>query len=226
MPGMDFFKLIQSLDELVYEVLSWLLFYPRTLWAMLRRPVTTMNSAETELTEDVKTQFDDMIGPPLFLALTLTLIHLVELQVVGQDSRVTSTTGFSKFISNDTNLLVLRIVLFGLLPLTVARRLLKVQGLRLDKEALRAPFYAQCYAAAIYAILFNAGLFLLQNKTIANPAAWGVGVAGIAVAWFLAVETIWFRRKLAVGVGRGLWNAFVVFAEWMGILLLIGLVIR
>lgn len=223
---MDFFKLIQSLDELVYEVLSWLLFFPRTLWLLVRRPVTTMISVEGELAEDATTQFDDQIGPPLFLALTLTLIHIVELQVVGQASEVTSKEGINRFISNDTNLLVMRIVLFGLLPLTAARRLLKVQGARLEKEALRAPFYAQCYAAAIYAILINAGYFVMAATGIAHPLAWGLALIALGVLWFLVVETIWFRRKLAVGPGKGLWNAVIALLEWFGILLLIGIIIR
>lgn len=221
---MDFFKLIKSLDELVYEVLSWLLFFPRTLWLMIARPVATMVSVETELTEDEELQFDDMIGPPLFLALTLALIHIVELNVVGQDSMVTSKEGFNKFISNDTNLLVLRVVVFGLLPLTVARRLLRIRGERLDKKELRAPFYAQCYAAAIYAIVLNAGFFTLQAK-IPHPAAWGLSLIGIAVFWLVAVETKWFHVKQQFGWVPSLWNAIVIFVEWLGVLIIMFLLI-
>ena len=35
---MNFFNLLQSLDELLYEVMSWLVFYPMTLWRVLVRP--------------------------------------------------------------------------------------------------------------------------------------------------------------------------------------------
>ncbi len=90
---MDFFKLIKSLDELVYEVLSWLLFFPRTLWRILRHPAATMLAAERELQQPEEDQFNDMIGPPLFLALTLAVIHIVELNVVGQDAMVTRKDG-------------------------------------------------------------------------------------------------------------------------------------
>ena len=32
---MDFMKLLKSLEELLYEVVSWLVFYPLTLWHSL-----------------------------------------------------------------------------------------------------------------------------------------------------------------------------------------------
>ncbi len=36
---MNFFNLLQSLDELLYEVMSWLVFYPITLWRTLVHPL-------------------------------------------------------------------------------------------------------------------------------------------------------------------------------------------
>lgn len=222
---MDFFKLIKSLDELVYEVLSWLLFFPRTLWRILTRPAATMLAAEAELEQAEGDQFNDMIGPPLFLALTLAVIQIVELNLVGQDELVTRKDGFAKFISDDTNLLVLRIVLFGLLPLTVARRLLKVRGQEVEKNGLRAPFYAQCFAAAMYATLFNVGAFVI-GSTMEHRLLLGLAIITIAILWFVAVETAWFRVKLACGTGRALWNAVVVFVEWLAVLGLITILIR
>jgi len=29
---LDFIGIIRSLEELLYEVMGWLIFYPRTLW--------------------------------------------------------------------------------------------------------------------------------------------------------------------------------------------------
>jgi hypothetical protein len=36
---MDFMRILQSLEEFLYEVMSWLVFYPRALWRTLRHPV-------------------------------------------------------------------------------------------------------------------------------------------------------------------------------------------
>jgi hypothetical protein len=45
---MDFFKLLQSLDELLYEIMSWLIFYPITLWRAVTRPRVTMDRIESD----------------------------------------------------------------------------------------------------------------------------------------------------------------------------------
>ena len=36
---MDFMKIIESLDEALYTVMGWLVFYPLTLWRALVRPL-------------------------------------------------------------------------------------------------------------------------------------------------------------------------------------------
>ena len=43
---MEFLKFIRSLEELLYEVMTWMLFYPRTLWRVLRRPLALAAQAE------------------------------------------------------------------------------------------------------------------------------------------------------------------------------------
>jgi hypothetical protein len=45
---MDFLKLIRSLDELLYEIMSWLIFYPVTLWRALTRPLKMMDYSDAE----------------------------------------------------------------------------------------------------------------------------------------------------------------------------------
>ena len=43
---MDFMKLIESLDEALYSVMSWLLFYPLTLWRTIVQPLNMMAYAD------------------------------------------------------------------------------------------------------------------------------------------------------------------------------------
>ena len=39
---MNVLTILRSVEELLYEVMSWLLFYPRTLFMTLRHPLRTM----------------------------------------------------------------------------------------------------------------------------------------------------------------------------------------
>lgn len=223
---MDFFKLIKSLDELIYEVLSWMLFYPITLLAALRRPLTAMLDAERELSLPDEERFRRLLGPPLFLFLTLVVIHVIEL--LSGDPTGTEllrrNNGLSRFIRDDSTLLVLRVVVFGLLPLTAARRLLRIRRQPLDKEHLRGLFFGQCYPCAIYALLLSGAGFALQLKL---PPHIVLSIAGallaIAVAWFLAVETRWFAIKQQQSYLRGFGNAVVVFLEWLALALVIAI---
>jgi hypothetical protein len=79
----DFMKLIASLDEALYGVMSWLVFYPITLWRTLRHPWEMMDYADRELTDDEEEQYTDAIRPPLFLLLSVLLSHGIELALVG-----------------------------------------------------------------------------------------------------------------------------------------------
>ena len=42
-------KLLKSLEELLYELVSWLLFYPITMWRSVLKPLNMMRYADTEL---------------------------------------------------------------------------------------------------------------------------------------------------------------------------------
>ena len=64
---MNFMQLITSLDELLYEVMSWLIFFPVTLWRALRRPVEMMVYADTELSDAEDQQYIDTLNPPMLL---------------------------------------------------------------------------------------------------------------------------------------------------------------
>ncbi|MFN3863205.1 MAG: hypothetical protein ACK4RT_02870 [Erythrobacter sp.] len=74
---MDFMKLLKSLEELLYEVMVMLVFFPRTLFLTLRHPQRMMDYADTELGDVQTEQYNDTLSPPLFLMICLLLGHVV-----------------------------------------------------------------------------------------------------------------------------------------------------
>ena len=44
---MDFMRILQSLEEFLYEVMSWLVFYPRALWRTIGHPVAVAVYADS-----------------------------------------------------------------------------------------------------------------------------------------------------------------------------------
>ena len=195
---MNFFNLLQSLDELLYEVMSWLVFYPVTLWRTLVRPLKMMDYSDVEQGDKADQQYTDTLSPPLFLLLSLILVHAAEIALVGNDAVVASKVGLSGLVSNNTDLIILRIVSYSLFPVMMATRMVRAQTLRVDRDTLRAPFYSQCYVAAVLAILLGTSEILIKLAHDWSVLAGG-GLALFGLLWFGFLQTAWFNQHLKCG---------------------------
>lgn len=195
---MNFFNLLQSLDELLYEVMSWLVFYPVTLWRTLVRPLKMMDYSDGEQGDRPDQQYTDTLSPPLFLLLSLILVHAAEIALVGNDAVVASKVGLSALVDNNTDLIILRIVSYSLFPVMMATRMVRAKRLRVDRDTLRAPFYSQCYVAAVLAILLGTSEILIKLAHDWSVLAGGaLGLA--ALLWFGFLQTAWFNQHLKCG---------------------------
>lgn len=195
---MNFFNLLQSLDELLYEVMSWLVFYPVTLWRTLVRPLKMMDYSDGEQGDKPEQQYTDTLSPPLFLLLSLVLVHAAEIALVGNDAVVTSKVGLSALVSTNTDLIILRIVSYSLFPVMMATRLVRARSVQVNRDTLRAPFYSQCYVAAVLAILLGVSEILIKLEHIWSALA-GAGLAIFALLWFGLLQTAWFNQHLKCG---------------------------
>jgi hypothetical protein len=209
---MNLFSILKSLDELLYEVMSWLVFFPITLWRIIRHPLDMMNYSDVEQQDAESDQYTDTLSPPLFLLLALIISHALEIALVGENGLITSKHGLASLISNDTNLIALRIVLFSLFPLAMSVRLVRGLHLRLDRDTLKAPFYSQCYAAALFAL--GTGLAtLLISQHERNILLAGLALQIVVLAWYGILQTLWFSRHLRVGKLRGFAQASWAMVE-------------
>ena len=64
---MDLIRLLRSLEEFLYELVGWLVFYPRTLWRVLVRPGEVARYTRGEFAKDPEHRFADAISPVLML---------------------------------------------------------------------------------------------------------------------------------------------------------------
>jgi hypothetical protein len=211
---MNFFSLIQSLDEMLYQAASWLLFYPITLWRMISAPLKTMKAAERELSESEAKQFDDVVAPPLFLLLSILVVHTIELGTVGENGIVASTRGLSRLISGDTSLIIFRIFMFSILPLAASAQLIQARGARIDARALKGPFYAQCYAAGIF-VLLSDGLALLIERHLSFEDPHYYAILAASLIWLLVVEARWFVAELGCSLMKGFGLAATMIVQWV-----------
>lgn len=195
--SLDFMNLLKSVEELLFEVVSWLLFFPLTFWKCVRHPLRMMAYAETELTADTTSRFAAALSPPIFLFLTLVLAHFVELRFGMPERELTGA------FADQRNLLLFRAVLFSFFPLILAAQRVLRLGRPLTRETLRPAFYSQCYVAAPFALSFDLAI------TIGRHAETGATLVGSAIflcglAWYVAVLTRWFVSDVGMQPGTAI----------------------
>jgi hypothetical protein len=219
--SMNFFQFLKSLDDLLYEVVSWLAFYPITLWRTLRHPIAMMDYAMAELGKPDEERFDDALSPPILLLLTVLVTHGIELALVGQSKLVSETSGFAGLISDDTSLILLRLVAFATFPLILAVHTVRKQRVPLTRASLERPFFAQCYGTAPFA--FGLSLAATFWQVPSRPTQMlALSLFLLGMIGFIVVQTAWFRKELNGGVGIGLWNALVGYLKALAFMIALG----
>src|ERR1700759_951456 len=104
---MDLSRLLKSLEELIYELVSWVVFYPLTMWRSIVAPQAMMRYAESELLDKVQDQITYTFSPPLFLWVTLFTANLLNNALVHQ-----TAPKVPAFLANDVNMVIFRAILF------------------------------------------------------------------------------------------------------------------
>ena len=216
---MDFMRLLKSLEEALYEIVTWLLFYPLTMWRSIFHPQAMMRYADAELFDATEEQYTDTLSPPIFLLLTLLIAHLIENHVTRM-----STTMLPSFMAEDKNLLAFRAIIFSIFPLFISLKFLHHRKIAVDRKTLKPPFYSQCYVAAPFAFAVDMAIVIGRLHSPAmSVTAWAL--FAVALTWYLAVEARWFQVALNMSLGRAIWTAVFVTAQVMLLVLLILLVI-
>jgi len=206
---MTFLHILKSLDELLYEVALWLLFYPRTLWRSFRHPLRTMRYALDELEKDEDEQFLETLRPPIFLLLTVIIAHVAELAMVGDSTVIASRAGAANLIDDDRGLVILRIVAFALFPVVMAAVEAMVARQTINRDTLRAPFNAQCFLAAPFVLVLNFASIVVRYPQWADIIAIvSTALASIAYVW---AEALWMKRSTDAGWRRALSGALAGF---------------
>lgn len=199
---MDFMRILQSLEEFLYEVMSWIVFYPRAILRTIRHPVAVAVYTREQLVQPREQQFTELISPPLLLVLTVLFAHILEMGMPRGVQAAHSVIGKQLFASEQgiiatRSLFYCIFALFG--SLSWLRRLRKP----VNRETLREPFYVHCYLLAPFAL----GLALATTVGLNLPSPWtwvSAPIALVTCAWYAWAQTAIYGRLLHVT----LWTAW------------------
>lgn len=220
---MNALTLLRSVEELLYEVVSWLVFYPKTLWMTLSRPLRTLAYSDREQHDKPDQQYLDTLSPPLFLVLSILLAHGIELAAGLHLNQSHSELG-RMITSNDQTLLSVRALMFSLYTVAYAVLFLLLGRKRIDRETVRPPFFAQCFLSGALAILTSIGTTGIRYPGEVATLA-GVGLILATVAWYLWVQTRWLARIEGIGGAVAFGWSVAAFAASTGAVIGMGLLI-
>lgn len=202
---MDFMRIIKSLEEFLYELMVWLVFYPVTLWRAVVHPQRMMTYADDEIDDPDSDRYSDTLSPPIFLALSLLIAHAIE-------KTAPHANQLGGILADDEKLIAYRIFAFSLFPLLASIRMMRHKGMALDRNTLRQPFYAQCFIAAPFALGVDLSSALAPYFH-GHEAPTIFGLLGLTCLWYLSVQTLWFSTQLSISKARGFGDAILSFAQ-------------
>ncbi|KRG72089.1 hypothetical protein [Pseudoxanthomonas dokdonensis] len=217
---MDFVKVLRSLEEILFEVLTWLVIYPRQLWKIIRQPRRVAAQVRDEVAKPLEQRYTDSISPALFLMLSVLLAHFLEILLqVALPKVAMPVTGY--VFSNQKAVLAYRSAAFAIWPLAATVYLLLRQHKQVQPDNLRAPFSEQCYLVAPFAVALSLGVSLLLMFE-ARLQLVAIGLIVLASGWYLGVQIWWMRVRLQRGLADAVFSALLVIAVGLAINLFFG----
>jgi hypothetical protein len=206
-----FLIFLKSFEVLLYEVMSWLVFYPRTMWRSVRHPLVLMERTESELKLAPAEQFRDVVSPPIFLLLTVVAANGIEVAVVGNNPLIDDGIGLATMITDNTSLILFRLIAFASLPVISGVFALIVMRRPVDRDTLQPIFYGQCFVTTPVVLLFSVAATLTRlPEPAANIPASLLFIA--ASVFYVAVEAAWFVHETTRPLLTGVLWAFAAFA--------------
>jgi len=207
---MDFVRILRSLEEAIYEAMTWIVFYPRTLWRSAVSPLKMLRYGQQELADSPDHQYTETLSPVLFLIITLALSHVLS-QILAPTAMELRGT-MARLMSSEQNQLITRSVAFAIFPLVFASQQLRRTGRALDRNSLRAPFYAQCFIAALFSLVLGLSTILLRIDVGWMRNLGALMLVG-SVSWYVGVQARWLHECCGAGLFVALGLAIYGFAK-------------
>jgi hypothetical protein len=203
---MDFVAILRSLEALLFEIVSWLLFYPATLWEALRRPIALSRRASEEFALPQDARYEHFLSPPLFLVLSLILGQLLEGLSIGSIDQGLSNL-MTPVLGGKVNLLAVTAVVAAVWPTIAAAFIFWNTHEPLNRTRMRDLFYQQCVLIAPFVF------FLSLSEIVSTYGRYiGVGALLLSALWYISVLTAWLDEASVTTRARSILCAILIFS--------------
>lgn len=217
--NMDLMALVRSIEELLYEILSWFIFLPLTLWYCIRFPLRMMRFGASEIADVSEHRFAEALSPPILMFLTIGILHLFDGRIAGPQNALVSW-----LTEDDRNLLVFRAVVFSLLPLLLASVDLRLKRSALTRETLRPAFYSHSYVATPFILALGVALIIAQ-QSFAGSLTLAILIVLAGTTWYVAAVVNWLRSDLQLPLAKSVAVTLGTLAGFVALVLSISIAI-
>lgn len=195
---MDIFKLSKSLDELIFDILMWVIFYPYTLVRVLMWPGYMIDYAAAELRKDPEKEelFDRGLSPPVFLFLSIVLAWLISPAAPAATQSEPETAIAGLINGSVMSLLTYRLALYCVFPFAGALIYEWRTPGGISRHPFRAPFYQQAYLCAPLAIVFSIAAVVATRIQDIDLLAFMLLAMVVILLWYFWSQIVFFRRTM------------------------------
>jgi hypothetical protein len=190
-------RILRSLEEFLYELVGWLVFYPRTFWRILRHPAAIARYTESELSQPPERQFTETISPVLMMILSVIVAHGVELASRAMLPEAKNPMG-RLFFGSEQALLLTRCVAFSTYALVAALVTLRRQRQAVTRQTLRTPFSIQSFLVSPFVLMFACAV-LISRTADGWIVGLGVALAIASVLWYIWARAAAYRETTGGG---------------------------
>jgi len=144
---------IRSVEELVYEIIIWIVLYPKTIFKVLFNPSGMRKYITEEFIKEPEKRFKEYLSPFIFWALSWCIPLLIFVLTYSGNRDELSASTLRLF----SNIEILILNLLG--PVVFTTGIFMVSKENLTKESFRRPFY-------ITLAFFSPGLLIFWSTLI------------------------------------------------------------
>jgi hypothetical protein len=157
-------KILEHVEELVFDIVTAAIFVPRTLYEILRRPKEMMHYVSAQGTKPKEARYEDHVPPILFWLILGAAPFLMVLWWKGRSTAAVNPLFVQLFkLEPEKSLLWAALfLLVGPLLVTVAL-VLSLPG-RLERRTLRTLFEQQCYCFALLQLSLSPITILMWSE--------------------------------------------------------------
>jgi hypothetical protein len=221
---LDLVNVLHSIEGAIFEVASWILYIPKTLFQTLFHPAWIQGYVSAEWSKEPPDRFTEHMSPVL-LWLIAGVVPSTLLTLLAKAS-IALASAFANLARNFEQLVVLLAVSLAIQPLAFSVGTLLLAKKPLDKESLKRQFYIQCLCYA--GSTFLAQIALLPVLAALNFPDDMIPLLSLAVllflgvfGWFTLAEAYTLKQELKITLGRASVRAIALLVS----VLVVGMVI-